>query len=217
MRPILYAIFLVSSLVQCVSLNQNDDNTIYNVGDISFYSVTFLDSLGLVEKIDTLRMEVTNGFYPERKQTRIEYYYRQHNYKEVIEYNSWTGVIDSKDYFFIHPPRVGDLYVLSFSEFPRINNTFLDSLHQYSYEGEMIMSKHFNGQLIKKVNTSQKYLGKTAIELKNYGRIRVHRTYSIAKSNLGIIVGDYFFSEKLGFVQLDYTLPRGKKILIERI
>ncbi len=67
MRPILYAIFLVSSLVQCVSLNQNDDNTIYNVGDISFYAVTFLDSLGSVEKIDTLRMEVTNGFYPERK------------------------------------------------------------------------------------------------------------------------------------------------------
>jgi hypothetical protein len=179
--------------------------------------VTFLDSLGLVEKIDTLRMEVTNGFYPERKQTRIDYYYRQHNYKEVIEYNSWTGVIDSEDYFFIHPPRVGDLNVLSFSEFPRINNTFLDSLNQYSYEGEMIMSKHFNGKLIKKVNTSQKYLGKTAIELKNYGRIRVHRSYSIAKSNLGIIVGDYFFSEKLGFVQLDYTLPRGKKILIERI
>ena len=87
MRPILYAIFLVSSLVQCVSLNQNDDNTIYIVGDISFYSVIFLDSSGSVEKIDTLRMEVTNGFYPERKQTRIEYYYRQHNYKEVIEYN----------------------------------------------------------------------------------------------------------------------------------
>ena len=130
MRPILYAIFLVSSLVQCVSLNQNDDNTIYIVGDISFYSVIFLDSLGSVEKIDTLRMEVTNGFYPERKQTRIEYYYRQHNYKDVIEYNSWTGVIDSEDYFFIHPPRVGDLYVLSFSEFPRINNTFLDSLNQ---------------------------------------------------------------------------------------
>ena len=63
----------------------------------------------------------------------------------------------------------------------------------------MIMSKHFNGQLIKKVNTSSKVLGKSRkIELKNYGRIRVHRTYSIAKSNLGIIENrDYVFSEKL--------------------
>ena len=217
MRPILYAIFWVSSLVQCVSLNQNDDNTIYNVGDISFYSVTYIDSLGSIEKIDTLRMEVTNGFYPDRKQTRIEYYYRQHNHNEVVEYNSWTGLIDSKDYFFIHPPRIGDLYVLSFSDFPTLKNSFDETVKPYSYEGEITMSKSFNGILIKKVNTSQKYLGKSAIELKNYGRIRVHRTYSIAKSNLGIIVGDYFFSEKLGFVQLDYTLPRGKKILIERI
>ena len=74
MKHYFLSIFLLSSLVGCVSLNQNDDNIIYHVGDISFYSVTYRDSLGSIEKIDTLRMEVTNGFYPERKQTRIVYY-----------------------------------------------------------------------------------------------------------------------------------------------
>ena len=217
MKHYFLSIFLLSSLVGCVSLNQNDDNIIYHVGDKSFYSVTYIDSLGSIEKIDTLRMEVTNGFYPDRKQTRIEYYYRQHNHNEVVEYNSWTGLIDRKDYFFIHPPRIGDLYVLSFSDFPTLKNSFDETVKPYSYEGEITMSKSFNGILVNKVKTSQQYLGTKTIELNNYGNIWVHQTHSSGKSELGTIVGDYYFSEKLGFVKMDYTLPKGNKILIERI
>lgn len=195
-------------LLQSCAFNQNDDNEIYLPGREFQFVIYYVDSKDSVQKIDSLELKVTDGFYPQRSQTAIDWIHYQTNENDTTVVKETTGVVDSEDYFFIHPPREGDLHILSFAEFPSINTSvFTDTTSKISSSGTVTMAKSYEGKTITNVETNQEYQGKTTIDIPFKKNYRVHHLRATAKSELGIILGNYYFSEKLGFVRMDYELP----------
>ena len=160
-------------------------------------------------------MKVTDGFYPQRSQTAIKWVHHQSNIEGIEIVEETTGVVDGPEYFFIHPPREGDLHILSFAEFPSIRTSvFSDTTSKIRSSGTVTMTKTYKDQVITQVETTQEYQGKTAIDIPYKKNFRAHHLKASAKSELGTILGNYFFSEKLGFVRMDYTLPDKTSISI---
>lgn len=214
MKQIVKILFIIAIFTGC---NNNSDNTIYIPGRIFNFQVNYTNSVGELTKIQKLDLHVTNGFYPERKQTQIIWKLFDAINSDSIIATDKTGVIDGDDVdFFIHQPRIKDMYILSFAEFPSIGkNVISDSTLVRITEGEVVMAKSYKGTRITKVKTKQKYCGKTSVTLAGIGNRRVHYLDASAISKIGTIKGDYYFDEELGFVKLDFTLPDSSAILME--
>ncbi len=213
--PRTFTLFLITITLGSCSWNKNSDNRIYIPGKEFSFLVQFTDSTGQLLKTDSLKLEVTDGFYPERKQTKIIWTYYQSAGGETTELTNSTGVIDSEEEFFIHPPRVGELYILSFAEFPSLNSKVLeDTTYRYSSEGSITMAKNYEGETITKVKTTQKYNGLHRINIPLRQNILAHQTIATATSETGAITGSYFFHEEYGFVKLLYHLPDHQQVSI---
>lgn len=214
-----FLFFLILSAIcfsSCNFWNKNDDNVIYKPGSRFYFRVNFLNADGSLKKRDSLVMEVTNGFYPGPSQTEIVYTYFQSQEKDTQILTNSTGVVDSKDEFFIHPPRVGDLYVLSFADFPDLNTkVFTDTAYKYEGGGFIVMTKLYKGKAVGKVSTTSSYKGIKNIDLPIAENLKTYYTHSNASSGAGNIVGDYYFNEKFGFVKMDYTFDDSTRIQIE--
>lgn len=216
-HPLKIILVPILILLQGCTFNQNDDNEIYLIGRKFQFAIYYFDSRDSVQKIDSLELKVSDGFYPQRSQTAIDYTHYQKNENEtsITIVKETTGVVDGVDYFFIHPPREGDLHILSFAEFPSINTSvFSDTTSKISSTGTVTMAKSYKGKTITRVETTQEYKGKATIDIPLKKNYRVHHLKATATSELGTIFGNYYFSEELGFVRMDYKLPDSTGISI---
>lgn len=214
-KPLKIVLVSILILIQGCAFNQNDDNEIYLPGRKFQFVIYYFDSSDSVKKIDSLELTVTDGFYPQRSQTAIDWIHYQANEYDTTIVKETTGVVDGSVYFFIHPPREGDLHILSFAEFPSINTSvFSDTTSQTSSSGTVTMAKSYKGKTITRVETTQEYQGKTATAIPFKKDYRAHHLKATAKSELGTIFGNYYFSEELGFVRMDYEFPDSTGISI---
>lgn len=199
-----------------VAQNKNDDNTIYKVGRKFFFETKYANPQGAITKTDKLTLEVTDKLYPAKIQTHIVWTQTHISKNDTIITKETTGVEDSKERFFLHPPRRGDMYILSFANFPSIRINDIQNPNATSTsKGHIAMAKKINNTLITNVKTTSKYLGKTTIDIPYQKNISVHYLEADAVSEIGTIIGKYYFNEQLGFVKLDYTLPDSNTITIE--
>ena len=214
MKTTLYYIILLILIVGC---NHNDDNTIYIPDRLFHYQVSYSNDSGTIVKTQKLDLKVTDGFYPEKIQTQIIWELFDIENGDTIIYTNKTGVIDDANRgFFIHQPRIKDMYILSFADFPTIGSDVIkDSTLVIITEGTIVMAKQYEGATITKVKTEQRCKGKTTIELPKIGLRRVYYLESSATSEIGTIYGDYYFDKELGFVKFVFKLPDNRIILIE--
>ncbi|RLD67953.1 MAG: hypothetical protein DRI84_01040 [Bacteroidetes bacterium] len=214
MKQIISFLFIIILFTSC---NSNDDNVIYIPGRLFNYQVSYINDVDEIVKTQKLNLKVTKGYYPERIQTQIIWELLDIGDEETIVSTNKTGVIDDVNAgFFIHQPRIDDMYILSFANFPTIGmDVIRDSSLVRISEGTVLMRKSYNGITITKVHTKQKYSGKTSIQLSTIGKRRVHLMKSSATSEIGTIYGDFYFDEELGFVKFNYELPNNEKIIIE--
>lgn len=151
-----YILLILSFLLfQSCGFNKNEDNLIYIPGRKFSYDIIYSDKYGEVKKVDSLELLVTYGFYPDRKQTAIEWSHYQKNGDDTKLITETTGVEDSRESYFIHPPRAGDLHILSFAEFPAIRTYVLKDPNAKSKgKGTVTMVKTFQGKTITNVETT---------------------------------------------------------------
>ena len=203
----LFGLLLIPCFLHSCAWNENDDNRIYLPGKTFQFQVDYYDADGKRLKIESLQLEVLDGFYPERKQTQIKWTLSQ-NTGDSPTLTEVTGVVDSKDYFFLHPPRCGDLHILSFAEFPQIpGSTVANPELGFTAEGKISMVKSFEGIQVNGVSTSRSYDGTQELIELPFGRVKTIPIIATAHSSIGEIRGKYFFHPELGFIRMDYTLP----------
>lgn len=213
MRNTILIVLILCACAGC-TWNNNKDNTIYIPGNKYHFRVQYLDSTGEVTKEQPMDLTVTDGFYPERKQTEIIWELYNENGDSIIARNE-TGVVDGDEYF-IHQPRIDDMYILSFAAFPSISKAVvLDPTLERTSTGSVVMAKQYNGTTITEVATTQATKGTTTINLPGIGERTVCVTESTATSALGTIYGTNYFDKELGFVKMLFTLPGNSKINIE--
>lgn len=217
-KLIIYAVVFFIMLVvwQVLSWNNNIDNSIYIPGRKFYFKVEYRNRNAELIKSERLDLTVNNGFYPERKQTQIIWELYSLNGNDTVLIEDKTGVVDSKQRFFIHQPRVGDMKILSFADFPQFSTfVFKDTVGVSKNAGEVSMAKTFDGLFITKVKTQSQSEGKTTITVGELGQRRVFAFSSKAQSELGIITCKYFFDAEYGFVKMEYQLPDSNLIDIQ--
>lgn len=213
---LIIVLFVFTMVWQLLGWNINEDNSIYIPGRKFYFEVEYVNNLGNVIKTEKLDLTASDGFYPERKQTQIIWELYTLKGKDTLLIKDKTGVVDSEERFFIHQPRIGDMKILSFADFPQFSTyIFKDTLGISHREGEVKMAKTFDGTLITKVKTRSKSKGKTSLSLGELGERRVFAFSSQAESELGVIKCDYFFDSDYGFVKMDFQLPDLSFINIE--
>lgn len=205
---LIIVLFVFTMVWQLASWNKNEDNSIYIPGRKFYFEVEYVNNLGNVKKTERLDLTVGDGFYPQRKQTQIIWNLYTLQGKDTLLLKDKTGVVDSEERFFIHQPRIGDMKILSFADFPQFSTyIFQDTIGVSQNEGEVKMAKTFDGNLITKVKTQSEYKGKTSLPVGELGERRVFEFSSQAESELGVIKCDYFFDSDYGFVKMEYKLP----------
>ena len=171
-KLIIYAIVFFIMLVvwQVLTWNNNSDNSIYIPGRKFYFNVEYRNRNAELIKSERLDLTVNNGFYPERKQTQIIWELYSLNGNDTLIIEDKTGVVDSKERFFIHQPRVGDMKILSFADFPQFSTyVFKDTIGVSKNAGEVSMAKTFDGLFITKVKTQSQSKGKTTITVGEIG------------------------------------------------
>ncbi len=217
-----YGIFIFFILGSSCSLgnNENDDNKIYVVGKKFVFDVTFISPDSFTTRTDMLELLVTDDFYPAKIQTAITWsQYKVEGVDTTIIKNA-TGVEESARRFWIHPPRVGDMEILSFANFPSISKSTLkldeEQRAKTSIEsgGRTAIIRTYKGINVNGVETKSKYMGMEMIDLPMASRLNCDKIYTEGKSAVGNIIGIYHFNKKYGFVQFNYKLPDGSKIIL---
>lgn len=142
-------------------------------------------------------------------QTQISYYQGP----EFLMSSS-TGVVDNKDNVWIHPIRVGFFNALETCPFPYIKKPYKKG---NQWKDKMIISENWSyklwgdwsGKLL--LNYHHEIIGKEKLQTK-FGKIDCYVINSNAKSRIGETKLISYFSEKYGFVRLEYELVTGIKI-----
>jgi hypothetical protein len=144
-----------------------------------------------------------------KQQTEVYY-----SYEAQPKFTASTGAVENKKNIWIHPPRNGIFRSLETCPFPYIK---LDQAIGASWTDSMSIGNHWSdplwgtwdGRLL--MNYDYKIVGKEMLHT-SMGEIDCTVIEAIGVSNLGQSHLQAYFSQKFGFVTLNYTLFNGLEI-----
>jgi hypothetical protein len=220
----------------------NLDNSIYTVNKKFYFDYYYLDTNNIkylmtndsttdwrlkeldkkdLNSVNQVIMSISYGlspFYPMIKdynQTVIKYDFKMYNGN--FWKNEMTGLIENKKNIWIHPPRTGLFKILELNPFP-----YLKSPYEIGnkWDWKLTIGSHWSDkrwlEWTGNVLIQYEYEIMQKLNLKtNIGEIDCFLIQGIAKSKLGTTRLISYFSEKYGFVKLEYTNIDRTKIIIE--
>ncbi|MFD1552936.1 hypothetical protein DNU06_15970 [Putridiphycobacter roseus] len=210
--------------------NVDKDNSIYTFGKTFVFNFNILannsdyfiqknetDTFVLTENMDSLKISEIHLTVLKPKlfkrtnlrQTEVLYSYAP-NPTSV----SSTGIVENNINIWMHPPRNGFFKSLETCPFPYIK---LDKPIGYKWSDSMRIGNHWSdkiwgeweGRLLLKYD--YEIIGKEKIDTE-FGKIDCIVVNAVANSRIGQSKLTAYFSEKYGFVKLEYTLFNGIKI-----
>ncbi|MFA8437031.1 MAG: hypothetical protein ACEPOZ_21200 [Marinifilaceae bacterium] len=167
------------------------------------------DTLGL--KIHLLVPRVSESEKTNRKQSEIYYLY-----EPAFSFMSQTGIVENEDNIWIHPPRSGFFQALETCPYPYIKYP-IEIGRKWS--DKMKIGDHWCnekwGVWHKKLLLTYDYkiTQKTEIET-GVGKAECYVIESTADSDIGQSKLRSFYSEKYGFMRLEYETATGIKVNI---
>ncbi|MEE1897026.1 hypothetical protein V1389_01675 [Flavobacterium rakeshii] len=212
--PLATALAIVTGLSGCGQKKTTPDegNAIYSDGKEWTYNVTFSDSSGTALSNCTLKLSVGSSSVASvfTGQKGITYNYTNCDSNQSFE--ETTGVDESTEGIFLHPPRLGAFAFTEVVPFPRIN-----------YPPELITSSEVELTVRKSAfkpaenKTFQHTIERTVTDTLTFKNSKVV-CYVVEGRNtnyikeIGQYKGKYWFSPKYGFVQLLYYKPDGSTV-----
>lgn len=163
----------------------------------------------IASKIHLIIPKVKKSDRTNRNQTEIKYMYAPE-----FSFISGTGVVENENNIWLHPPRSGIFAALETCPFPYVK--FPTKIGK-EWKEKMKIGDHWSnekwGIWTKKLSLSYKYkiTGKTKVNT-NFGEIDCYVIESFAESAIGESKLISFFSEKFGFIRLEYEMVTGLKI-----
>ena len=139
-------------------------------------------------------------------QTQITYEYNTDTSIPLIEE---TGLIESKNNIWIHPPRSYFFRILQLAPFPYLK--FSSDKNDSEWTDEIVIGNHWSdqqwatweGDLILKLEYQIK--GKDEIKTA-FGKLEVYRVHAKSSSDIGISSLDFIFNRKYGVIQMNYNI-----------
>ena len=207
--PLTAALVIVTGLWGCGQKNTTleEGNSIYTDGRQWTYNVTFSDSSGTVLSSCTLQLSAGASSVSSVLAGQKGITYNYSNCDSAQSFEETTGVDESAEGIFLHPPRLGAFAFTEVVPFPRI-----------TYPAELITSSEVELTVRKSAfkpaenKTFQHIIERTVTDTIVYKDTRIP-CYVIEGRNTNYIkeIGQYkckyWFSPKYGFVRLLYYKP----------
>lgn len=189
--------------------NENKFNREKRIRESIFEIVpTESDSIG-IEKIHLIVNPVVDSERTNKNQTQISYLQ-----EPIFSSFSSTGAVENNENVWIHPIRKGFFNSLETAPFPFIKKPFEIGVE---WTDQMLIGQNWGnemwgkweGQLLLTYN--YKITGQTSIKTE-IGELNCFVIESSAKSNIGTTKLRSYFSEKYGFIRLEYELLNDLKV-----
>ena len=176
----------------------NDDNIVYKTYRTFVYQI---DKDSISKQTSLIHLKVLPGDL--FKQTKIKYKYISENSNSTSDSTDFwelTGLIENSSNCWLHPPR-SKFYELEFSAFPEIRKAKKKITPKWT-------SKIYTGNSWGEykniiINSSYIHLNDTLIKFKN-DLIQCNVISASAKSKFGKVQSEFYWSEKHGFIELNY-------------
>jgi hypothetical protein len=200
---------LGKEFVFSINILENNSNCFLKKNEIDTFEVSEnIDSL----KISEIHLTVIKPRLFQRtnnKQTEVFY-----SYEPNPTSTSSTGIVENNKNIWVHPPRSGFFKSLETCPFPYIK---LDKPIGYKWTDSMSIGNHWSnkkwgeweGRLL--LNYEYEIIGKEKTN-SEFGEVDCLVISAIANSTIGQSKLKAYFSDKYGFVKLQYTLFNGIKI-----
>lgn len=206
------------------------NNKIYTLGKEFVFNINITenDSTFYLKENKTEDFELTNNIdsikiseihltvikpriFQRTNKNQTEIYY---SYEPNPTTTSATGIVENIENIWIHPPRSGFFKSLETCPFPYIK---LNKPIGYKWTDSMSIGNHWSnkkwgeweGRL--SLNYDYEIVGKEKID-SEFGKIDCIVVNAVANSIIGNSKLKAYFSEKYGFIKLEYTLFNGIKI-----
>ncbi|SDF28434.1 hypothetical protein [Epilithonimonas hungarica] len=197
---------------------KGNDTLKYKIDNDSIFSLLKYDSKD-DKAIDLLSIKTlkTKGpifqDHPDYSQTEIILSHLNSEKKTIT--SELTGVIENNTNVWLHPFRMNAFQILQFSPFPYVKPN-----ESKKYKWNLKIGEHWNE--LKDITWKGKLNLKCVYEntLKDkkiilpFGTINTIETRSSCSSKIGETFLISYFNEQLGFVRLQYLLPKDEKIII---
>ncbi len=163
----------------------------------------------LVDKLHMLVMPIVNSERSNENQTQIAYL-QEPQFESIHS----TGAVENSHNVWLHPIRYGFFASLETAPFPyvtkplQISTTWTDEVKIGQGWGDPLWGTWEGGLLLQ---CSYTVSGKQTLKT-NLGSIDCYVIKSTAQSTIGTTTLTSYFSEKYGFVRLEYTLLNDLKV-----
>ncbi len=155
---------------------------------------------------------------PSTREMDNSYYKKHHTYR--IKESEITGGVNNQDYFFLHPPRINQYFMLRYAAFPVVEYKYLtDSTTQFNFHlGEKMKYDHvylispFRDSVRTKYHSNNEKLWEMKVESTVTGLTDYWKQYPIFNSNSLLI-----YSRESGFIMMHHNFENGIKIHFDLI
>ncbi len=180
----------------------NEDNIIYKTNSSFVYEI-IKDSIKKTTTNNYIVLKVIPGSL--FKQTKIKYKYFN-SFSNLIKDSSYfwelTGLIENNKSVWIHPPRSQN-YELEFTAFPEIKIKKDENKIQTKWKSITYTGPEWDN--FKNISIVSKYnlVSDTILNFENT-KYLCQKIIAFSTSKFGIIKSEFYFSNLIGFVQLNY-------------
>ncbi len=192
-----------------------NDTTFHLTNNVSYPATSFemvkAPQDSMVQRFHLLVPTVKKRERTNKNQTEIMYLFEP-DFKNIYQ----TGLVENEQNTWIHPPRNGFFKALETCPFPyvkhplKVGKTWKDQLSIGQHWAHPKWGEWQNRLLL---NFTYSVEEKTQITWKNQA-IDVYKINGVAESSIGTSRLVAYFSEKLGFMRLEYTTATNIKVII---
>ena len=156
--------------------------------------------------------------HPGMREIYENYYKKNRTYR--IKGSEITGGVNNQEYFFLHPPRINQYFMLRYAAFPVVEYKYLtDSTTQFNFHlGEKMKYDHvylispLSDSMKSKFRSNNENLWEMKVESTITGLSDYWKQYPIFNSNSLLI-----YSRESGFIMLHHNFENGIKIHFDLI
>ena len=189
----------------------NDDNVIYKTNSEFVYQIDIKSPLKDTSYFIVLKVIPGSLF----DQSKIKYkYYSNKNQLEKNSCNFWelTGLIENNKLIWLHPPR-SEMKELELSAFPEIQKN--EGIIKKTWKSKIHTGSDWEEYKNTNITSIYNYEKDTTL-IFNSNKYDCSRIKAISTSKFGLVTTMYYFSKKIGFLNLNYFFEN-KNIYIKLI
>lgn len=191
-----------------IKAKQEIDDPVYEVDKIWAFKAGFYDDQDSIVRVDTIELTTYNQRFL-IFQNKVTWSLKKGN-KEIEQ---TTGIVENENKIWLHPPRFDDYYEYTeYSAFPEVRKPIMVG---ETWSTTLMLGSYATEESGPKLEVAYKIESVDTLEMNPLNRKAI--ILGQGTSGLGKYEALMTFTDKLGFIEMNYIKNNGEKLVIELI